>query len=86
MPRKSLPARKEGVTRDPRERFVALASSRVNAAIHQLRLVGNLANKKNYEYSAEDAQKITRVLQKEIEELKAKFKGENKDEPSIFTL
>lgn len=86
MPRKSLSARREGAARDPRERFVALASSRVNAAIHQLRLVGNLANKKNYEYSAEDAQKITRALQKEIEELKAKFKGENKDEPSIFTL
>lgn len=72
--------------RDPRERFVTLASNRVTAAIHQIRLIGNLSNKKNYEYSAEDALKITRALQKELDELKAKFKGESKNESGIFSL
>lgn len=72
--------------RDPRERFVTLASNRVTAAIRQIRLVGNLANKKNYEYSAEDAAKITRALQKELDELKAKFKGDSKNESGIFNL
>lgn len=73
-------------SRDPRERFVSLANSRVTAAIHQIRLVGNLANKKNYDYGVDDAQKITRALQKELDELKAKFRGDSKNESGIFSL
>jgi ABC-type Fe3+-hydroxamate transport system substrate-binding protein len=72
--------------RDPRERFVSLANNRVTAAIHQIRLVGNLSNKKNYEYGPEDAAKIIRALQREIDELKSKFKGEERDGTSIFSL
>lgn len=72
--------------RDPRERFVTLANSRVTAAIHQIRLVGNLSNKKNYEYGVEDASKIVRALQRELDELKAKFKGEDKNDSSVFSL
>jgi ABC-type Fe3+-hydroxamate transport system substrate-binding protein len=72
--------------RDPRERFVSLANSRVTAAIHQIRLIGNLSNKKNYQYSPEDAAKIIRALQRELDELKSKFKGESKSESSIFSL
>jgi ABC-type Fe3+-hydroxamate transport system substrate-binding protein len=87
-----MPAKKQGratpavAHRDPRERFISLASSRVTAAIHQIRLVGNLSNKKNYEYGPEDAAKIVRALQRELDELKAKFKGEDKSEPTIFSL
>jgi hypothetical protein len=72
--------------RDPRERFVSLANSRVNAAIKQIRLVSNLSNRKNYEYSAEDAAKIARTLQREIDELKVKFKGEERNGSSSFNL
>lgn len=74
------------VMRDPRERFVSLANSRVTAAIKQIRLVGNLANKKNYQYGAEDVGKIIRALQRELDELKEKFKGEEKSESTIFRL
>lgn len=72
--------------RDPRERFVSLANNRVTAAIRQIRLVGNLSNKKNYEYGPDDAAKIIRALQRELDELKAKFKGEEKNGASIFSL
>lgn len=72
--------------RDPRERFVSLATNRVTAAIRQIRLVGNLSNKKNYEYGPDDAAKIIRALQRELDELKAKFKGEEKNGTSIFSL
>lgn len=72
--------------RDPRERFVSLANSRVTAAINQIRLVGNLSNRKNYEYTADDVAKITRALQRELDELKAKFKGEEKNGSSVFSL
>lgn len=72
--------------RDPRERFVTLANKRVTNAILQLRLVGNLANRKNYEYDPEDAKKIIRALQRELDDLKARFKGEENDDSSIFSI
>lgn len=72
--------------RDPRERFVTLANSRVTAAIRQLRLVGNLANRKNYLYEPDEATKIVRALQKELDELRSKFKGEERRESTIFNL
>jgi hypothetical protein len=80
--RRSSPASQ----RDPRERFISLANSRVTAAIHQIRLVGNLSNKKNYEYNPDDAAKIIRALQRELDELKSKFKGEEKNGSSVFSL
>jgi len=58
----------------------------VTAAIQQLRLVANLANKKNYQYNAEEAAKIVRALQNELDELKLKFKGEEKRESKTFSL
>lgn len=72
--------------RDPRERFVELANKRVTSAIQQLRLIGNLANRKNYSYESEDARKIVRALQKELDDLKVRFKGEENNDKSIFNL
>ena len=72
--------------RDPRERFVELANKRVNATIVQIRLVGNLANRKNYEYTPEEARKIIKTLQREIEDLKIKFKGEDESGNSNFSV
>jgi ABC-type Fe3+-hydroxamate transport system substrate-binding protein len=74
------------VGRDPRARFVDLANKRVTSAILQLRLIGNLSNRKNYEYDADDAKKIVRTLQRELDDLKARFKGEDSDDSSIFSL
>ena len=84
--RKKLKSAAPTDERDPRERFISLANSRVTSAIHQIRLIGNLANKKNYQYGTDDAAKITRALQRELDELKAKFKGEDKSESTIFSL
>ena len=59
--------------RDKKAKFVELANRRVNKAIEQLRLVGNLSNRSSYEYSDEDVRKIVRALQKEVESLKGRF-------------
>ena len=59
--------------RDKRAKFIDLANKRVTRAIREIKLVGNLANKSNYEYSDEEARKIVRALQKEIENLKSRF-------------
>lgn len=61
------------MVRDKRAKFVELAQSRVSKTIAQIRLVGNLANRNNYEFDEEDARKITRALQKELDAVKAKF-------------
>lgn len=86
MASKKKPVAREDRIRDPRERFLSLANSRVSAAIHQIRLVGNLANRKNYQYEQEEATKIVRALQRELDEIKSKFKGAEKNESSIFSL
>lgn len=59
--------------RDKRSRFIELGEARVTKATQMLRLIGNLANMNNYEYSAEDAQKIFTALDAEMKLLKAKF-------------
>lgn len=59
--------------RDKRAKFVELAQNRVNKAITHVRLVGNLANRSNYEFDDEDARKIIKALQREVDALKAKF-------------
>jgi hypothetical protein len=62
--------------RDKRAKFVELAQNRVNKAMSQIRLIGNLANRANYEFDDADAKKIIRALQMEVDALKAKF-GDN---------
>jgi hypothetical protein len=58
---------------DKRSRFVRLAQARVTKASQMLRLIGNLSNTHNYEFSSEDAQKIISALEAEMKLLKAKF-------------
>lgn len=59
--------------RDKRTKFVELANRRVNTVIKDLRLVGNLANRSNYEFTEDDIRKIVRALQRELDTTKAKF-------------
>jgi hypothetical protein len=72
--------------RDPRERFVDLANRRVNRAIKDLRLIGNLSNRRVYRYEDADAKKIIRALQAEIDGIKARFRGDSDDDGSLFSL
>ena len=59
--------------RDKRERFVELGEARVKKATQMLRLIGNLSNQSNYDYTAEDAQLILSALDSEMKLLRAKF-------------
>lgn len=72
--------------RDKRKKFIDLAEARVNRAIKDIRLIGNLANKNSYEYSDEDAKKIFRALQKELESAKSRFTGDGGGKDSEFKL
>ena len=56
-----------------REKFIELAESRVKKTITNLRLIGNLSRKNNYEYTDDDV-KITAALDKELKNVKDLFK------------
>lgn len=58
---------------DDRDKFVRLASKRVSGALKKIQLIGNLSNKSNYDYTPQDAKKIFRALQEEINACRKKF-------------
>jgi hypothetical protein len=59
--------------RDKRAKFLELANKRVNRAIKDLGLIANLANRKNYDYTEEEAKKVIRALQAEVDHVKHNF-------------
>ena len=59
--------------RDKRAKFLELANKRVNRAIKDLALIANLANRKNYEYTEEEAKKVMRALQAGVDHVKHNF-------------
>ncbi len=56
-----------------REKFVRLAEARTNKIIDMLRLLGNCANKSNYDYNDADVQKIFTAIEKELKNARTKF-------------
>ena len=72
--------------RDKRAKFVELANQRVNKAVDQLRLVGNLSNRSAYEFTDEDVRKIVKALQKAIDTTKARFGDGGQSSDQSFSL
>jgi len=72
--------------RDRNAKFVELANKRVNKTIKDIRLVGNLSNKAAYSYDDLQARKIIKVLQKELDIIKARFAGSDSDNDDVFKL
>lgn len=69
------------VTRDKRAKFVELAEKRVNRAIKDLRLIGNLSNRSAYEFTDDDIRRVFRTLQRELDSAKGRFsKGAQSDD------
>lgn len=58
---------------DDRRKFVELANKRVSRAMKAIQLIGNLSNRSNYDYTAEDVTKIFKALQDEIAGCKTRF-------------
>ncbi len=57
-------------------RFERLAERRVTEALHRLRLIGNLSNRHNYEYSEEHVRQILDALDAGVRQLKQRFRDE----------
>ena len=56
-----------------RDRFVRIVENRTNKIIDMLRLLGNCANKSNYDYTDADVQKIFNTLEKELKAARLKY-------------
>ncbi|MBJ90938.1 MAG: hypothetical protein CMO98_13915 [Woeseia sp.] len=80
MPRPNNPNR----TIAKQAKFKELAEKRVNAALDKLRLIGNLSDKKSYEYSNDEVEAIFGFLQKELVQIKRKFEPNDNDEESFI--
>ena len=63
-----------------REKFIRLAENRVNSTIKEMNLIGNLANKSNYDYRKDDVDKIIKTLKKSVSDLESKFSSKNRSE------
>lgn len=72
--------------RDKRTKFVELAEARVNRAMKDIQLIGNLSNRGAYAYTDEDVRKVFRALQKELDAAKAKFGGDGGSKDTGFKL
>ena len=55
------------------ERFIKIAENRTNKAIHMIRLLGNCANKNNYQYTNVQVEKIFKAIEKELDIAKKKY-------------
>lgn len=73
-------------SRNKRQKFKELAEKRVTKALKDIKLVGNLANRANYEYDKSDAQKIVSALEKEVRIVKARFEDTDSDQSVTFKL
>lgn len=72
--------------KDKRENFVRLAEGRVNRALKDIRLIGNLSNRAAYSYNDDDIKKIFKALQRELELARSRFSDEESGGQGQFKL
>ena len=69
-----------------RQKFISLAEKRVTRAIKDIRLVGNLSNRSNYDYEQKDVRRILRALKQEVADLERRFESPGRADDVIFQL
>lgn len=62
------------------KKFKRLANQRTNVILNKLRLLGNLSNRTNYDYSEEDVRKIFKAVDDQLKLIKMKFQKSIKKE------
>ena len=55
------------------DRFRRLAAARGDRLIREISLLGNLANRKNYDYTPEEVQQLFEPIERELREVRALF-------------
>lgn len=82
MPRSGSTSSKETKA----QRFERLAERRVTGALRSLRLVGNLANRHNYDYTQEHARQILEALDEGLRNVKQRFRQEEAGVQNTFSF
>jgi hypothetical protein len=67
-----------------RAKFEELAEKRVTETIKRIRLIGNLANRNNYDYTDDHVKQILSKLDEELRSLKTKFNDGEKEKATTF--
>lgn len=65
-------------------KFKELAEKRVNNAIKNIQLIGNLSNTRAYSYTEEDIKKIFKTLKEELALAETKFRLRGKNNSFKF--
>lgn len=68
------------------DKFRRLAVSRMNVTLKQLRLIKNLANRNNYEWTDAEAEKIVSALRKAVDGIEKRFKQSSSETDKPFEL
>ena len=74
------------VTSEKRQKFVSLAEKRTQDALNAIRKIGNLSNKRSYEWSAADVKKIKKALNEALNDMERKFDPNHTDKQPVFRL
>jgi hypothetical protein len=75
-----------GLAKNKADRFERLAQKRVTEVIKRLRLIANLANRRNYTYTEEHVKQIMDALEVELRLVKAKFRQETAVQSQEFSF
>lgn len=65
---------------DKREKFKDLATKRVNEILKKMRVLSNLSNKYNYDYTDEDVYNIFKTLRNALNQSELIFKSKKNNE------
>ena len=71
---------------EKREKFVRLAEGRTQSALEAIRKLGNLSNRRAYEYSEVDVKKIVKALRDATSDIERKFGTTSGDAADRFKL
>jgi hypothetical protein len=67
-----------------RQKFERIAERRMNAALKVIRLLGNLADRRNYDYSESHVQQILGAVEQEVRVLKSRFRSDGAESSKRF--
>ena len=59
--------------RDKQQKFIEIAEKRVTRLLNDIRLIGNLSNRNNYEYTTADVTKIFSAIESELKTSRKRF-------------
>lgn len=81
----AIKSKADDIVQIRRERFVRIVERRVNKVLDNLDSLGKCANRKNYEYSAQDVMRIFQAIDKKMKAIRALYENSNQ-EKNAFRL